>query len=239
MWGTVGIGYNIDKVNDILKKNKLAVKPDSLSMIFDINIVKNFDGCGIGLLDSPTDIIPAAFTYLNIDINSEKEEDLRKVEELLLSIRPYIRQIHSSKYINDLANGDLCVVLGFSGDVIQSKNRAIEAKNGVKIEYFIPKEGGQVWVDAMALPKDAPNLENAYKFIDYVLQPEVTAENSNFIGYANGNKKALGLIDKKLKSDVNIYPDSSMKKRLFTISVPSPLHERKMVRIWTKFVSGN
>ncbi len=235
MWGTVGIGYNVKKVKDIMPDAPL----DSLAMVFDPKIASKFAACGIMMLDSASDIIPNALVYAGLDPNSHKQEDLKKAEDVMMAVRPYIRQFHSSKYIDDLANGDICLVLGFSGDIIQASNRAKEAKAGVEIGYKQPKEGAQVWIDVMAIPKDAPHPENALLFLNYILRPEVIAANTNFIGYANANKEADKLVKPEIRDNPQIYPSAEAMKHMYMIAPADLPYERLRTRTWTRIISGS
>lgn len=234
MWGTVGIGYNIQKIKEIMPDAPV----DSLKMLFDPALAEKFAACGIGMLDSPTDILPNALVYAGLNPNSHSKEDLAKAEEVMLAVRPYIRQFHSSKYIDDLANGNLCLVLGFSGDIMQAANRAKEADNGVEIRYAIPKEGGQIWIDAMVILKDAKHSDNAHTFLNYILRPEVIAENTNFIGYANANTEALPLIAENIREDKQIYPPAEIMDSMYSIEPADAKFDRLRTRTWTRILSG-
>jgi putrescine transport system substrate-binding protein len=187
MWGTVGIGYNVDKVKQALGTDTI----DSSDVLFNPETAAKLADCGIHFLDSATDVFPMVFRYLGIDPNTTSPEDFAKAEEVLSKVRPYIRKFHSSEYINALANGDICVAIGYSGDVFQARDRAAEADRGVVINYFIPKEGAQMWFDQMAIPADAPHVEEAHAFINYLMKPEVIAKASNYVFYASGNKAAV------------------------------------------------
>jgi putrescine transport system substrate-binding protein len=236
LWGTTGIGYNPAKV-------KAALGPtapvDSLKLIFDPANAKKLASCGISLLDTPQEMFPAALAYLGRDPLSREKADLDKAAEVIAAIRPFVRKFHSSQYINDLANGDLCVAFGYSGDVIQAKNRAADAKNGVEIAYSIPKEGAMIWIDMMAIPKDAPHPENALKFIDYILRPEVIAAISNSVGYANPNTLALELVDEDIRNNPGIYPPSEIRQHLFFDKPVTPQYERLRTRAWTRVKTGS
>src|SRR6185437_9470444 len=212
LWGTTGIGYNIGKV-----KAALGAKApvDSLKLIFDPANAKKLASCGISLLDTPQEMFPAALAFLAREPLSREPADLEKAAEAVTAIRPYIRKFHSSQYINDLANGDLCVAFGYSGDIVQAKSRAADAKNGNDIAYAIPREGAMIWVDMMAIPKDAPHAENALKFIDFILRPEIIAAISNTVAYANPNTLATDLVDEEIRNDPNIYPSQEVRARLF------------------------
>lgn len=234
MWGTTGIGYNKKKVMERLGTDKI----DSWSVIFDPASAAKLADCGIYMLDSATDILPAALNYLGLKPDSKAPEDLAKAEELMLAIRPSIRKFHSSEYINGLANGDICVAVGFSGDMFIAQTRAIEAKQGVEIDYSVPKEGALMWFDVMAIPADAKNVDEAHQFINYILRPEVAAKASNFVTYANGNKASQALIDPAITGNPSIYPDAATLAKLYTITAASPKEQRVMTRTWTKIVTG-
>lgn len=234
MWGTSGVGYNVDKVKQILGSDEA---PD-IDVIFDPKVAAKFKDCGIYVLDSPTDVIPAALRYLGLDPNSTKAEDFKKAEALLTSIRPFIRKFHSSEYINALANGDICIAFGYSGDVLQARNRAAEAKNGVNIGYSIPKKGAQMWFDVMAIPADAPHVAEAHAFLNYIMKPEVIAKASNFVSYANGNKASQQFVSKDVLEDPAVYPTDEVRSKLFTLTPWDPKTQRVATRLWTKVTTG-
>ncbi|WP_269071871.1 polyamine ABC transporter substrate-binding protein [Rhizobium sp. C4] len=234
MWGTNGIGYNKDKVKAILGSDE---KP-GLEVIFDPKVAAKFKDCGINVLDAPQDVLPAALNYLGLKPDSHDPKDLEKAAALLEAARPNIRKFHSSEYINGLANGDICIAFGYSGDVFQAASRAEQAKNGVHIGYSIPKQGAQMWFDMMAIPADAPHKDNAYAFLNYMMKPEVIAKASNFVFYANGNKASQQFVDKAILEDTSIYPDDALLKKLFTITPLDPKTQRVETRLWTKVVTG-
>jgi len=234
MWGTTGLGYNEAKVQSILGTDTV----DSWDLLFDPEKASKLNECGIYVLDSPTDVVPSALAYLGLDPNSTAQEDLDKAEALLLSVRPYIRKFHSSEYINALANGDICLALGFSGDIFQARDRAAEADQGVAVGYAIPKEGAQMWFDQFVIPKDAPHVEEAHAFINYMMKPEVAAKASNYVFYANGNLAAQEFLDPEVKDDPAVYPDEATMKNLFTIKPLGAREQRTLTRLWTKVVTG-
>jgi putrescine transport system substrate-binding protein len=234
MWGTVGIGYNVTKA-----KTALAGQPiDSWDVVFKPELIAKFKDCGVYMLDSSDDVLPAALHYLHLDPNSTGHADLEKAADLVAKVRPYVRKFHSSEYLNALATGDVCLVLGFSGDVKQAQKRAAEAKNGVEIGYSVPRDGAQLWFDNLAIPKDAQNPDEAHALINYLLKPEVAAKNSNFIAYANGNAASRSLIDPAILNDRSIYPDAEMMARLYTISAHDQKTQRVMNRLWTRVKTG-
>jgi len=234
MWGTVGIGYNQKKVQEALGIDKV----DSWDVFFNPEKLAKLADCGVYVLDSPTDIIPTTFKYLGIDTESTSPDNLAKAEEALMKIRPYIRKFHSSEYINALANGDICLAVGWSGDVFQARDRAAEADQGVVVDYVVPQEGAEMWFDQLAIPADAPHVEEAHEFLNFMMKPEVIAKASNYIFYANGNKASQAFIDKEILDDPAIYPDAEALAKLFTVSPYDPKTQRLITRTWTKIVTG-
>jgi putrescine transport system substrate-binding protein len=234
MWGTTGIGYDAGKLAEILPDAPV----DSWSLIFDPAIIAKFKDCGVSLLDDPTDMVSTVLLWLGKDPNSQSEADLAQAEAALLAIRPYIRSIHSSQYIEDLANGEVCIAVGYSGDILQAQDRAEEAGKDADIRYSIPKEGALMWFDTLAIPADAPHPGNAHAFIDYLLRPDVAAANSNFVYYANANAAATALIDAELRDDPGIYPTPEVKERLQPNLAKSAEYTRLLNRSWTRFTTG-
>ena len=191
------------------------------------------------MLDSADDIIPAALHYLGLDPNSTKPADLERAAALLTKIRPYVRKFHSSEYLNALASGEICLVVGWSGDIKQAQKRAAEAKNGVEIGYVIPKEGAQMWFDNLAIPKDAPHPAEALAFINFLLRPEVAARNSNFVAYANGNLASQKFIDKTVLDDQGDLSDAAtMAQALHHQRARCPQAQRLINRLWTRVKTG-
>jgi putrescine transport system substrate-binding protein len=235
MWGTTGIGYNVKAVKERLGDDAMI---DSWDVVFKPEIIAKFKDCGIYMLDSADDMLPAALHYLGLDPNSTKREDVDRAADLVSKIRPSVRKFHSSEYINALAGGEICLVVGWSGDIKQAKNRAIEAKNGVEIGYSIPKEGAQMWFDNIAIPKDAPHPETAHAFINFLLKPKVAARNSNFVAYANGNLASQKFIDKAVLEDPGVYPPAKTMDKLYTIQARGPREQRLLNRLWTRIKTG-
>ncbi len=235
MWGTTGIGYNVKDAHDILGANASI---DTWDDAFDPAKIARFKNCGIHLLDSSDDIVPAALHYLHLDPNSSDPSDLQKAADLLIKIRPYVRKFHSSEYLNALATGEICFVVGFSGDIKQAQKRAAEAKGGVAVSYAIPKEGAQLWFDNLAIPNDAPDIAEAHALINYLLKPEVAAKNSNLIAYANGNLASQKFIDKAILDDRTIYPDAATLAKLYTITAHDQKTQRLINRLWTRIKTG-
>ncbi len=234
LWGTNGIGYNVDKVKAVLGTDKI----DSWAMLFEPENIKKLSACGVAFLDSPDEMLPAVLNYMGLDPNSTNPADYKKAEAKLMAVRPYVTYFHSSKYISDLANGDICVAAGFSGDVFQAKSRAEEAGKGVQVAYAIPKEGGNLWFDMLAIPKDAGNLKEAHAFINYLLKPEVIAQVSDYVGYANPNPKAGDLMDQSVRTDAAVYPPQEVLDKLYVNAELPPKVQRLMTRSWTKVKSG-
>jgi putrescine transport system substrate-binding protein len=235
MWGTTGIGFNVKQVQKVLGGNAAI---DSWDYVFDPAKITKFKDCGIHMLDSADDIMPAALHYLGLNPNSTDPADLQKAADLLIKIRPNVRKFHSSEYINGLATDEICFVVGFSGDIKQAQRRAAEAKSGIEIGYAIPKEGAQLWFDNLAIPKDAPDEGEAHAFINYLLDPEVAARNSNFVSYANGNLASQKFINKSILDDRGIYPDAATMAKLYTILAHDLKTERLVNRLWTRIKTG-
>jgi putrescine transport system substrate-binding protein len=235
MWGTTGIGYNVKAVQKILGAD---ARIDSWDVVFKPENLAKFKDCGIQVLDSADDIFPAALGYLGLDPNSTKPADLERAADLVLKIRPYVRKFHSSEYLSALATGEICFVVGWSGDIMQARSRAAEAKNDIEIGYTIPKEGAQMFFDNLAIPADAKNVAEAYALINYLYRPEVAARNSDFLSYANGNLASQKLVDPKILNDRNIYPDEAILKKLFVITARDPATQRVINRLWTRVKTG-
>ncbi|ROQ23411.1 polyamine ABC transporter substrate-binding protein [Gallaecimonas pentaromativorans] len=235
MWGTTGIGFNPDKVKAVLGAD---APTDSWALVFDPKNMEKLSKCGVAFLDAPSEVLPAALNYMGLNPNSENPGDYAKVEAMLGKVAPYVTYFHSSKYIDDLANGDICVAIGFSGDVLQAATRAEEAKNGVKVSYVIPKEGAGMWFDMMAIPADAPHPEQAYKFMNFMLDPKNIARVSDFVSYANANSAATPLVDEKVRNNPGVYPTAEAEAHLFTFAILPQKVERVRTRVWTKVKSG-
>lgn len=234
MWGTSGVGYNVKKIAERLKDAPV----DSFAMFYDPKVVSKFADCGVSILDAPSEVIGTVLIYLGKDANSEKPEDLAAAEAVLKAVRPYIKNFHSSNYIEQLANGEICLALGWSGDVLQAKTRAVDAKNGVEIDYRIPKEGAVMFFDQLAIPKDAKHPKNAHLFINYLLRPEIAARNSNYISFANANKAATPLVDASVTGNPNVYPPAELMAKLVPDMPESPEFSRSLNRAWTSIKTG-
>jgi putrescine transport system substrate-binding protein len=234
LWGTIGLGVNVAKV-----KERLGGQiPQSWDLLFDPKVSAKLKDCGIHVLDGPEDVLPNVLRYLKLDPNSKNQADLTKAGDTVFRIRENVRKFHSSEYINALAGGDICLALGFSGDVLQARKRAREAGSGVEIEYIIPREGAQMWFDSLVIPKDAPNAANAHALIDYLLRPDVAAANSNLVEYANANLPSKPLIKPEVRDNPSVYPNEEVMKRLFTNTAFDERLQRHVTRVWTRVKTG-
>jgi putrescine transport system substrate-binding protein len=234
MWGTSGVAYNEGKIKEAMPDAPV----DSFAMFWDPKVVSKFAKCGVSVLDAPSEVIGTVLIYLGKDANSEKPEDLKAAEDVLKAVRPYIRLINSSKYIEDLANGEICLALGWSGDALQARDRATEAGKGIVIKYNIPKEGAVMFFDDFAIPADASHVKNAHLFIDYMLRADVAAKNSNFLNYANSNAASWPTVSAEVKGNPNIYPTPEMLTKIVPDLPESADFTRQLTRTWTRFRTG-
>ncbi|MGC2459975.1 MAG: polyamine ABC transporter substrate-binding protein [Steroidobacteraceae bacterium] len=235
LWGTAGIGYNESQIASAMPNAPV----DSFAVLFDPNAIRNFQNCGVSILDSPVDGVGAALLYLGRDPKGESLDDLQAAEKLLLAIRPYVRYINSSKYIEDLANGDICLALGWSGDVGQARARAAEAGKTFKIRYHVAKEGAIMFFDMLAIPADAPHPNNAHLFINYLLRPDVAAKNSSAMHFTTSNAAAYKLVDPAVYNDREVYPSDAQKAHMFPDVSHSLAYTRELNRTWTRFKTGH
>jgi putrescine transport system substrate-binding protein len=239
MWGTTGIGYNVKKAREALKvEGSVQEAMASWDIVFKPENLAKFKDCGVHMLDSADDIMPAALHYLGLDPNTTPQADLDKAADLVIKIRPNVRKFNSSEYLNALASGEICLIVGWSGDIKQAQKRAAEAKGGIEVGYAIPKGGAQMFFDNFAIPKDAKNVTEAHAFIDYMLRPEVAAKNSNFLGYANGNIASQPLLDKAVFEDRTVYPDATAMASLYLITAHDQKTQRLLNRLWIKIKTG-
>ncbi len=235
MWGTTGIGVNVGKVAEVLGDDAPV---GSLALVFDPANMEKLAECGVHFLDAPAEMIPAALAYIGEDPNSQDPEVIAKTEEVLAGVAPYVQKFHSSEYINGLANGDICVAFGWSGDILQARDRADEADNGVEIAYNAPSEGALMWFDQMAIPVDAPNPDAAHTFLNFILDAQNIAAASNYVYYANGNIASQPLLVEDVIDDTAIYPDEETLSNLYTTSPYDAKVQRTVTRLWTKIKSG-
>ena len=235
MWGTTGVAYNVAMIEERLGAD---APTDSWSLILDPQYASKLEDCGVAILDAPTDVLPNVIAYMGGDGTSMDAADFEKAGEILNAVRPHLRYIHSSQTINDIANGDICAAIMWSGDAFQAALRAEEAENGHVIDYYIPKEGTNLWFDQFAIPADAKNLDAAYKFIDYMLRPDVAAANVNYVWYASGSEGAKADIDPEILEHPGIYPTADAQKKLFVTPVYDTRLDRAVTRVWSRFTAG-
>ncbi|MBV9824267.1 MAG: polyamine ABC transporter substrate-binding protein [Alphaproteobacteria bacterium] len=235
LWSVTGIGYNVAMLDRALGE---GTPRDTLALLFDPSNAAKLASCGIEMLDTPQEVFPAALAYLGRDPKSRDLADLEAAAAALERIQPYVRRYHSSQYINDLAAGDICIALGYSGDVIQARNRAHEVESRVEIAFRVPREGAQMSIDMLGIPVDAPHPDGALRFIDYMLRPEVIAAVSNAVSYPNPNLAATALVDPSIRDDPGVYPPDSVRRVLY-IDLPAPRpYERARTRVWNRVKSG-
>lgn len=235
MWGTTALGVNVDMV-----KARLGDIPlNTWDILFKPENAEKLADCGIHIIDAPDDIVQTALNYLGLNPDSKDPAEIEQAGELLKSIAPYVQKFHSSEYINALANGDICLAVGYSGDVLQARDRAAEAGNGVNVEYIIPKEGALMWFDSFIMPVDAPHPDEAHAFIDFMMRPDVAARNSNYVYYANGNIDSQPLLNEDVIGDPAIYPDEETLSNLFTTTTYDPKVQRVLTRVWTSVKTGS
>src|SRR5215212_4875032 len=234
MWGTTGIGLNMQKVRQRLGNQAL----NTWDLMLRWEVISKLKDCGVQILDAPEDIFPNVLNWLGLNPDSKRLDDLNRAGEQLFRIRGAVQKFHSSEYINALANGDICMAVGYSGDVQQAKKRAEEAKNGVEIGYVIPREGALMWFDSIAIPADAKNVNEAHAFIDYLMRPEVAAQNTNFVAYASGNLAAKQFVNPEILNNPGVYPDEATFRRLFTNTAYDERSQRIVTRAWTRVKTG-
>ncbi len=235
MWGTTGIGYNVGSAKAILGAQATL---DSWDLVFKPEAIAKFKACGVHMLDSSDDVLSAALNYLGLDPNTSDPAQLEQAADVLAKVRPSVRKFHSAEYLNALASGEICLVLGFSGDIKQAQKRAGEAKNGVDIGYVIPKEGAQLWFDNLAIPRDARHPAEAHALIDFLLRPEIAGRNTNLIAYANGVAASRPFVDRAILQDRGIYPDAATMQQLYTITAHDQKTQRLINRLWTRIKTG-
>jgi putrescine transport system substrate-binding protein len=234
LWTTVGIGYNVDKVKQRLPGADL----DSWSLLLDPRNAEKLKDCGIQVIDSPLDVLSSMLIYLGKDTTNPTPGDLGAAADVLMRIRPYVRSIASTSQIDELAGGSLCMLLGWSGDVNQARYRALDAVSGIKIRYVVPREGAINSVDMMSIPADAPHPQNAEKWLNYLMRPEVMAAITNAVKFPNGNIASLPFVADAIKNDMGIYPGAATIAKLHPLPATSPDQARVMTRLWTRFRTG-
>lgn len=234
MWGTNGFTYNVDEINKLLPNAPL----DSLHMIFDPEVVSKFKDCGVSFLDSPEDVYPLALAYMGKDPTSQNPDDITAATDMLMKVRPFVKLFDSQQYLNSLPNGDICIAMTWSGDYAVAAQRAEEAGLKINLAYTVPKEGSNIWFDAMLMPKDAPNVANAHLFLNYMMRPDVIADCTNYTYYANGNLASKKFVNKDILEDPAIYPDAETQKRMFPSVVRNEEMQRVITREWTRLKTG-
>lgn len=235
LWGTTGLGFNVKRVRAIVGDD---VELNSFDWIFKPENISKLAKCGVAFVDAPGEVEGAALHYLGLTPGSLNEQDYNAAEKLLSSVRPYIRYFNSSQYVSDLANGDICVAFGWNGDILQAARRAEEANNGEVIEYYLPQQGTEVWIDTLAIPQDATHPNNAHVFINFLMRPEMIAKISNFVAYPNANFSSYKLIDSALMANPNIFPNAAMREKLYAVPVLPENIDRVITRSWTKVKTG-
>ncbi|MFS4437815.1 polyamine ABC transporter substrate-binding protein [Paracoccaceae bacterium GXU_MW_L88] len=235
MWGTTALGMNVPKIKEILGEDAPI---DSWSILFDPANAEALSACGITVLDASEELLPAAALYLGTDPTDQSQEAMEAQTEAIMQIRPFIRNFDSSGYMTALANGDICLALGYSGDVLQARDRAEEAGNGVEVSFVNPKEGARLWFDMMAIPADSQNKENAHKFINFIMQPEITADITNYVNYASANDPAMEFVEEEIRNDEAVFPSDEVREKLFVTTPLEPRMERVRTRLWTTIKTG-
>lgn len=234
LWGTTGIGFNAA----MIAARMPAAPVDDWRLLLDPEVLSRFADCGVAMLDTPSEVVPIVLHHLGLPSGSQDPSHLAAAEALLRKLRPHIRYFHSSQYINDLANGEICLALGWSGDILMARDRAREADAGNEIVYRVPRTGSLVWIDTVAMPRDAPNVDNAYRFLAFILQPDVAAEISNHVRYANANAASTPRVDAALRDDPGVYPDAATRAALFPNVVNTSAYDRLLNRAWLRVKRG-
>ena len=234
MWFTTGIAYNVKKAQERVGEAAL----DTWDTIFRPENLRKFADCGVYVLDSPEDLFTTALNWLKLKPDSKSPEDLKRAADLLATMKRSVKKFHSSEYINALANGDICLAVGWAGDAFQARDRAHEANNGVEIAYVIPREGTLISLDSFAIPKDAPHVEEAHRFIDFMMRPDVAARNARVTKFASGVLAARSFVDRSILDNRAIYPDEATIARLFTATSNDPATQKIVTREWTRIKTG-
>lgn len=233
-WGTTGYAWNVEMVRARLPDHPM----DSGDVLFDPDVVSKLADCGVSLLDGPTDLFPMALAYLGLDPNAVDDESLAAAEAQLKLVRPYIRYFSNQKMISDLPNREVCVAMSWSGDFAQAATRAKEAGLDIDLRYTVPKEGSGLWVDGVYIPSDAPHKDNAYKFLDFLLRPDIAADIANTVYYANANAASWEFIKPEILNNPSIFPDDKTWELLYPILSADPKRERPRTRAFARVKSG-
>ena len=235
-WGINTLAINKKLVQKALRTEQLP--ENEWDLVFNPEYTKKLKSCGISYFDSAIEQIPLALHYLGKDPNTENPDDIKAAVNMMKKVRPDIKRFTSSGYIDDMAAGNLCVSVGYGGDLNIAKTRAQEAKNGVEIEVLAPKSGVGIWVDSLMIPRDAQNTANAHKYINHTLDPEVAAQNGNFVTYAPASRPARALMDEKYTGDASIFPTKELMDKSFIVSPKSTDASRLSVRLWQSLKAG-
>ncbi|QEY25587.1 polyamine ABC transporter substrate-binding protein [Neisseria zalophi] len=235
-WGINTLAINKEQVQKALGTDQLP--ENEWDLVFNPEYTAKLKSCGISFLDSPTEQIPLALNYLGKDANSENADDLKAAVDMMKKVRPDVKRFSSSGYIDDMAAGNLCVAIGYGGDLNIAKNRAKEAGNGVDVQVLTPKTGVGIWIDSFMIPKDAQNVANAHKYISHTLDPKVAAQNGNAVTYAPASKPARELMDKQYAEDNSIFPSDEVKAKSFVVLPKSPDAVKLSVRLWQGLKAG-
>lgn len=235
LWGTTGFAYNVDKVKAVLGEDAPV---DSWSLLFEPENMEKLKSCGVAFLDAPSEVLPAVMAYLGLEGDSLEKADYEKAVAKMKEVAPYIQYFHSSRSISDLANGDICVALGWSGDMMIARDRAKQAGQGVDIQYVVPKEGAPMWMDMLAIPADAPNKEAAHQMLNYLMEPEVIAEVTNYVTYSNPNPSSKPFVTPEIANDPGVFPSEETMANLFMFKeLPKDL-KRYITREWSRIKTG-
>jgi putrescine transport system substrate-binding protein len=235
VWGTIGVAYDVEEV----WKRMPGAPVDSLAMLFDPAVVSRFKDCGVSMLDSPTDVLPAALNYLGLDPASRRREDLARAAAAIRAVRPYMRRFDSIEYINALGDGKLCLALSFSGGAFQARERAARAIPPREIVYSLPKEGVQMWVDVFAIPREAPHVDQAHRFIDFMLDPKAALTTTELTGYATANRAAeTALAAREVSISPIVYPPAEARTRFYTLGTTTAEETREHTRLWARLARG-
>ncbi|WP_263081835.1 polyamine ABC transporter substrate-binding protein [Endozoicomonas sp. Mp262] len=235
LWGTTGIGYNKKAVEKALGKNAPV---DSWALVFEPENMKKLQQCGVAFLDAPSEVLPSVMAYLGIPGDSLAIKDYKAAVNKIKTVSPYVSYFHSSKSITDLANGDICVAIGWSGDMLMARDRAREAKNNQDIRYSIPKEGAALWFDMLAIPADAPNKKAAHEMLNYLMEPKTIADISNYVAFANPTPVSKPYIDAEVVNDPGIYPTPATMDKLFVFKELPRRLKSYITREWTRLKTG-
>ncbi len=233
-WGTTGYAWNVEMVRERLPDHPM----DSGDVLFDPDVVSKLADCGVSLLDGPTDLFPMVLAYLGLDPSAVDDESLAAAEAQLKLVRPYIRYFSNQKMISDLPNKEVCVAMSWSGDYAQASARAEEAGLDIELRYTVPREGSGLWVDGVYIPSDAPHRENAYRFLDFLLRADISADIANTVHYANANRASWQFIRPEILNNPSIFPDEEVWKRLYPILSADPKRERPRTRAYARVKSG-